>query len=121
MPYKLLIVLATIAGCQSSPEVDNTHEIVGYWSPIGASQFVENDGSYNHPIVAEVLAEHNISVKFQYKGIAVPWFKADEAREVLMTDKRLLGRAVTVMFSVPAGTAEKRQGGFTIPDIRQLP
>ncbi len=115
-----VILIATIAGCQAAPE-QPAQEIVGYWTPIGAAQFVENDGSKNHPIIAGVLAEHDIPVEFQYKGIAVPWFKADQAREVLMTDTRLSGRDITVIFAVSAGTAEKTQDGFTIPDIRQLP
>ena len=117
MRYVLFILLSAAAGCQMEPQYQ-THDIVGYWYPIGAAQFVEQDGTENHTLIAEILAENRIPVEFQYKGIAVPLFKADQAREVLLTDKRLRDRDIIVMFSVPAGTAEKRSDGFSIPDIR---
>lgn len=114
----LFILLAT--GCQTSPKYE-TQAIVGFWCPIGAAQFMDDDGSENHPLIAEVFAEHEIPVEFQYKGIAVPWYKAGHAREVLMTDPRLSGRDIIVLLSVPAGTATRTTDGFIIPEMRESP
>lgn len=122
----LPLLCVAMMGCQAESKSAPASEVVGVWLPSGAAQFIEQergpDGtlSENHPLIAEILAEHEIAVEFRYKGIAVPFWQAERAREVLLTDARLRGRDIHVSLFVPAGTAEMRDEGILLPSIASL-
>jgi hypothetical protein len=70
-----------------------------------------------HEAVSNVLREHGLHATLDDNGVSVPEDEETRAREVLLTDKRLVDSDVIVVLAIPAGTGNKTAAGFEVPAI----
>jgi hypothetical protein len=67
--------------------------------------------------VARVLADAGLHASLDDSGVRVPEGEERLAREVLLTDDRLVGSGAIVILAVPAGTGRKTAAAFEVPEV----
>ena len=112
------IAMLTLAGCQT---VHATHEgavPVAIWSSL---ILIDQQGRPAKPeardIVSQALTEAGLHPVCDDGGVSVPDSEETRAREVLLTDKRLVDTEAIVLLAIPAGTGRRTAAGFVVPAV----
>jgi hypothetical protein len=68
-------------------------------------------------LVSKALNEAGVHATVDQGGVSVSEGEEARAREVLLTDKRLVGSGITVLLGIPAGTAQKTPMGVELRSL----
>lgn len=120
-PLTLTLTLALTAmlatSCESVRPADGNDMPVATWaawSAAPAATAVAREETRD--IVARVLRDAGLHPTLDSNGVRVPNTEAQRARNVLLTDKRLIGCEVLVLLPVRAGTCTQSKAGLIVPD-----
>lgn len=118
MRLPTLIVIAVVflvLGCQSVHTTTGTSIPIAMWIDLPLADSAGNQvGSSERDLLIRVLQEASLHPTVNPQGISVRQGEEQRAREVLLTDHRLVHTKISVILAIPAGTARRTTSGFEI-------
>ncbi len=115
-----IIALAAtfLMGCQTVQTPHSDGLPVAMWIPM---ELADQQGhvfqAQARGLVAGVLSDSGLHPTMVNGGVFIPDDEEAQAREILLTDPRLVGTGVVVLLAIPAGTGRKTSDGFDVPIV----
>jgi hypothetical protein len=114
----IAFAICCITGCQSVHTEHPEGVPVAMWpSFVIASEHGKPERPKVRDTVARALGDAGLHATVDDSGVFVTEAEERQAREVLLTDKRLEGTGAIVILAISAGSGRKTATGFEVPEI----